>query len=180
MFQKIDVYGDVFFYVLRREFYLRMMYTFSNTSQKNDYVPTTPQFRPYSCRNTRKRVQNALNTQLGPQSNSLTESPCHKSTDDESESDSDADDFHSCADFLEFNETDREKNSSEFLLDFVSETIELCKNGFMYKGRNHRFKVDGFICDAPARSFILCVKGHSGYFGCTKCIEQGEYIGNIG
>ena len=34
MFQKIDVYGDVFFDVLRREFYLRMMYTFSNTSQK--------------------------------------------------------------------------------------------------------------------------------------------------
>ena len=42
MFQKIDVYGDVFFDVLRREFYLRMMYTFSNTSQKNDDGPTTP------------------------------------------------------------------------------------------------------------------------------------------
>ena len=49
----------------------------------------------------------------------------------------------------------------------------------MYKGRNHCFKVDGFICDAPARSFILCVKGHSGYFGCTKCIKQGEYIGRV-
>lgn len=69
--------------------------------------------------------------------------------------------------------------SSDYLSDFVSEAITLCNNGFVYKDRRHSFKIDGFICDAPARSFIFCVKGHSGYFGCTKCIQQGEYLGRV-
>lgn len=32
--------------------------------------------------------------------------------------------------------------------------------------------------DAPAKSFILGIKGHSRYSSCTKCITQGEYVGN--
>jgi len=32
------------------------------------------------------------------------------------------------------------------------------------------------ICaDAPAKSFILNVKGHTGYSSCTKCWDEGEY-----
>jgi hypothetical protein len=31
-------------------------------------------------------------------------------------------------------------------------------------------KISKIICDAPAKSFVLCVKGHTGYSGCTKCI----------
>ncbi|CAN7998523.1 unnamed protein product, partial [Ixodes pacificus] len=33
-----------------------------------------------------------------------------------------------------------------------------------------------FICDAPAKSFILCIKGHTGYYSCTKCTVRGTYI----
>lgn len=34
-----------------------------------------------------------------------------------------------------------------------------------------------FICsDAPAESFILGVKGHTGYSSCTKCWDVGKYI----
>lgn len=31
-------------------------------------------------------------------------------------------------------------------------------------------------CDAPARAFVLQIKGHNGYSSCTKCIIEGSYI----
>lgn len=34
------------------------------------------------------------------------------------------------------------------------------------------------IADAPAKSFILNTKGHTGYFSCSKCEIEGEYIKN--
>ena len=33
-----------------------------------------------------------------------------------------------------------------------------------------------FICDTPARSYIQCIKGHSGYNGCGYCRQKGEYF----
>ncbi|KNC26154.1 hypothetical protein FF38_00801 [Lucilia cuprina] len=30
--------------------------------------------------------------------------------------------------------------------------------------------------DAPARSFVLGIKGHNGYFSCTRCIELTRNI----
>lgn len=38
------------------------------------------------------------------------------------------------------------------------------------------FKINAFICDIPAKSFIKFTKGHSGYYACNKCIAKGEYI----
>ena len=37
----------------------------------------------------------------------------------------------------------------------------------------------GIVCDASARSFITCTKGHSGYFGCPKCTVEGDYLGRM-
>ena len=31
------------------------------------------------------------------------------------------------------------------------------------------------ICDAPARSFLKGIKGHSGYHSCERCVQQGEW-----
>ncbi len=39
-------------------------------------------------------------------------------------------------------------------------------------------KIDCFICDAPARSFIKKIKGHNGYFGCERCTQEGVYVKN--
>lgn len=39
--------------------------------------------------------------------------------------------------------------------------------------------MSAFACDTPARSFILNIKGHTGYFGCPKCIQQGDYEGRV-
>ncbi|KAJ8928688.1 hypothetical protein NQ314_018698 [Rhamnusium bicolor] len=40
------------------------------------------------------------------------------------------------------------------------------------------FKVKAFICDAPAKSSIKLIKGHIGYFSCSKCTQEGEFINN--
>lgn len=39
-------------------------------------------------------------------------------------------------------------------------------------------QIEALICDTPAKAFVLCVKGHSGYSSCTKCTTEGEYVGN--
>ncbi|KAJ7988597.1 hypothetical protein DPEC_G00325200 [Dallia pectoralis] len=34
------------------------------------------------------------------------------------------------------------------------------------------------VCDAPARAYLKCVKGHAGYSACEKCTQEGEYLNN--
>ncbi|KZR98133.1 Uncharacterized protein APZ42_006587, partial [Daphnia magna] len=34
------------------------------------------------------------------------------------------------------------------------------------------------LCDAPARSFLTSVKGHTAYFSCPKCETKGKYAKN--
>ncbi|MCL4140079.1 UNVERIFIED_CONTAM: hypothetical protein GTU68_050899 [Idotea baltica] len=43
---------------------------------------------------------------------------------------------------------------------------------------NQVVKISGiqFICDAPARSYLQCIKGHSGYYGCGYCRQKGLYL----
>ncbi|KAF2885555.1 hypothetical protein ILUMI_20623 [Ignelater luminosus] len=33
-----------------------------------------------------------------------------------------------------------------------------------------------FVCDAPARAFLKCIKTHNGYSCCERCLEPGEYF----
>ena len=35
------------------------------------------------------------------------------------------------------------------------------------------------ICDAPARSFLKRIKGHSGYHSCERCVQQGKWHSRI-
>ncbi|KAB0794567.1 hypothetical protein PPYR_11406 [Photinus pyralis] len=39
-------------------------------------------------------------------------------------------------------------------------------------------KLNAIICDAPAKAFVCGIKGHSGYFGCGKCTQEGDFIQN--
>ncbi|KAF5281933.1 hypothetical protein FQR65_LT14459 [Abscondita terminalis] len=45
-------------------------------------------------------------------------------------------------------------------------------------GKNIKVKLNNIICDAPAKAFILCVKGHNAAVGCNKCFTEGTYIHN--
>ncbi|KYN27416.1 hypothetical protein ALC57_03199 [Trachymyrmex cornetzi] len=66
-------------------------------------------------------------------------------------------------------------NCKDFLKDLVEEMIELINNGIFLCEKLYNIKIKQIVCDAPAKSFILNVKGHSGYFSCTKCTVEGEY-----
>lgn len=68
--------------------------------------------------------------------------------------------------------------ASEFLKKFVEECIEL-SNGIMIQSVLCKFKISMLICDTPAKSHILSVKSHSGYFSCTKCDQEGDMVNNV-
>ena len=66
-------------------------------------------------------------------------------------------------------------NVTLFLRETILEIKSLEENGIHYKGKHIRIKTDCIACDAPARSMVKCVKGHSGYYACDRCEQKGEY-----
>ncbi|KAJ8911937.1 hypothetical protein NQ315_016279 [Exocentrus adspersus] len=63
-----------------------------------------------------------------------------------------------------------------YLYDFVSELKTMCESNLIFQRKRFKVKIFGFICDAPARSFMKCIKHHSGYSSCEKCLQTGEYV----
>lgn len=39
--------------------------------------------------------------------------------------------------------------------------------------------VGSFICDAPARAFLKCTKGHNAYYACERCTIKGRWNGRV-
>lgn len=70
------------------------------------------------------------------------------------------------------------KHPSELLELFIAEYLDLKISGLMYNNQKKEIALSKIICDAPAKSFVLCIKGHNSYFGCTKCITEGTYLQN--
>lgn len=70
-------------------------------------------------------------------------------------------------------------NANSFLREFVDEAKFLTENGTTFQGKRLGFKIKGFICDAPAKTFISFTTGHSGYNSCTKCYIEGHYINSV-
>ncbi|KAL1441965.1 hypothetical protein MTO96_008113 [Rhipicephalus appendiculatus] len=68
-------------------------------------------------------------------------------------------------------------SSNDFLRPFVDELQLLISHGLTVSGQRIEVKLKAIVCDAPARSFIMMTKGHSGYSGCPKCTVEGAYIG---
>ena len=70
------------------------------------------------------------------------------------------------------------KSLDEHLGDFVEEAIRLQNEGTVYNLQKFYISISAFICDAPARAYIKCVKSFSGYFGCERCTQEGLYVGS--
>lgn len=72
--------------------------------------------------------------------------------------------------------------SDEFLIDFCTEIRDLILNGLEITNKSGvvykvQIILDVFCCDVPAKSyFVLKTKGHSGYFSCSRCKIEGEYL----
>jgi len=76
---------------------------------------------------------------------------------------------------------DKPSDSNDFLRDFYDEIISLINSGIDVKNKsgvitNKTIILDMFCCDVPAKSFILKIKGHSGFYSCTRCCTEGEYL----
>lgn len=66
-----------------------------------------------------------------------------------------------------------------FLKYFIEEAESLKEIGYTWNGINRKFIIDCFICDAPARAYICCIKYHGGYYACAKCETKGKYVGKV-
>ena len=66
-----------------------------------------------------------------------------------------------------------------YLNDFLEEFENLKLNGLTFNERFYSVKLNAFICDAPARSFIKCTVGHIGYYSCERCVIKGEWKGRV-
>jgi len=73
---------------------------------------------------------------------------------------------------------EKPEDANDFLKDFVDKAKEICENGININDRQIQCRIEALICDAPAKAFVLCVKGHTGYSNCTKYTMEGEHIGN--
>lgn len=73
---------------------------------------------------------------------------------------------------------EKPKDSDDFLKDFISEVLLLTTNGIVINNFKKKVLIEVICCDAPAKAFLLKVKGHSGFFSCTRCTVEGEYLQN--
>lgn len=67
----------------------------------------------------------------------------------------------------------------DYLADFLQELQHLVHNGLNYDDITYHISIRAFICDAPARAFLKCVKGHSGYDSCESCKVHGSWNGRV-
>lgn len=66
----------------------------------------------------------------------------------------------------------------EIIHQFIEEYKKVQNQGFQYGGRKYKVSINAVICDAPAKAFMKCIKSHTGYYGCDKCEEEGEWRDN--
>lgn len=66
-----------------------------------------------------------------------------------------------------------------YLDEFITELFDVMQNKFYFNNKLFEIKIHSFICDAPARAYLKCIKTHNGYSSCDKCTEVGEYHGRV-
>ena len=66
----------------------------------------------------------------------------------------------------------------EYLSDFLNELNELLQNGVIFNGKKILVNMYAFVCDVPARQHLKCIKSHTGYFCCERCIIKGYQSNN--
>lgn len=64
-------------------------------------------------------------------------------------------------------------DSNEYLREFVDELKQITNEGIVYKDKVVKLKMHALICDAPAKAFVLKIRGHNGKNSCPRCIGQG-------
>jgi hypothetical protein len=68
--------------------------------------------------------------------------------------------------------------SNDFLCDLIQELKVMLVEGLYVNNVQLNIQFRCCCCDTPARAFVKCIKGHSGYFGCDRCIIKGDRCDN--
>ncbi|CAN7998164.1 unnamed protein product, partial [Ixodes hexagonus] len=69
--------------------------------------------------------------------------------------------------------------ANEFLRPLVDDSNASLDSGVTIRNPTHQVKLMAFVCDAPARAYILHIKGHSGYSSCSRCSTEGVSLGRM-
>ena len=69
-------------------------------------------------------------------------------------------------------------NIGDYLEEFLEEYEQLSQQGLGIGGTRYNVSIRCWICDAPARALLKCIKGHTGYYGCERCKAKGVYVAN--
>uniref|UniRef100_A0A1B0CHB2 Putative transposase domain-containing protein n=1 Tax=Lutzomyia longipalpis TaxID=7200 RepID=A0A1B0CHB2_LUTLO len=67
----------------------------------------------------------------------------------------------------------------EYLLEFIDEINHLNERGTIFVTEDKipkDFKIRLFVCDAPAKAFLMAIKGHGGKEGCPNCDQCGGKV----
>lgn len=72
--------------------------------------------------------------------------------------------------------TAKPNSVSDFMADFLEDLKRLQRDGIIFQDETLNVKLNAFICDAPARAFLKCIKGHNAYYSCERCTIQGKYV----
>lgn len=67
-------------------------------------------------------------------------------------------------------------SANDLLRRYVDELKVVIDVGFTYEDRKIGVSLSMIICDAPAKSFVLYIKGHNGFSSCPKCTIVGKSI----
>lgn len=67
------------------------------------------------------------------------------------------------------------QSSNGFLSKFVDEMKMLQKEGLYLQNKTVKIRISKILCDAPAKSFVLCIKNFNSYSSCTKCYAEGSF-----
>ena len=65
-------------------------------------------------------------------------------------------------------------SNDDFMREMVDELKDIMHNGILINNLIIKITIKAIICDAPARSMIKHVIGHSGYSSCDRCDVHGE------
>jgi len=62
--------------------------------------------------------------------------------------------------------------------------LSCCEYGIIKHNNNNYYYYYGvtahsFVCDAPVRATLRNTKGHSGFHGCEKCHDEGEWHNKV-
>lgn len=72
--------------------------------------------------------------------------------------------------------TEKPVDSNSYLSELVSEIKLLHHQGIDLSIGNKKVIIEAISCDAPAKSYILKIKGHTGFSSCTRCKTTGVFL----